>query len=253
MLARSVASILTQPDDEGRQHPVAYESRKLTVAERNYPAHVLELLAVVHALRVFKHYLLGSGAPRPGGCRSDFDLRTDNQAITWLKTNRHLNKMYVRWLDEIEDFWFDVMHLPGARNPADPLTRRGFADGQGPAASTGDPDPESQQELFSRLGRDAPSSPHPSAALADIRAGWAANRRVAAVTFAAVREEGEYPSIRPRGRGGIPPRVLVCLWLSQGRSWTWERVQQQRRHRFLAPAAYVRTCPTCHSHRGGAG
>ena len=32
------------------------------------------------------------------------DLRTDKQAITWLKTNRHLNKMFVRWLDEIEDF-----------------------------------------------------------------------------------------------------------------------------------------------------
>jgi len=63
----AVAAILTQPDDEGHQHPVAYESRKLTVAERNYPAHVLELLAVVHALRVFRHYLLGSGAPRPGG------------------------------------------------------------------------------------------------------------------------------------------------------------------------------------------
>jgi hypothetical protein len=46
---------------------------------------------VVHALRVFKHYLLGSGAPRPLGCGSDFDLRTDDQAITWLKTNRHLN------------------------------------------------------------------------------------------------------------------------------------------------------------------
>jgi hypothetical protein len=63
----AVAAILTQPDDEGRQHPVAYESRKLTAAERNYPAHVLELLAVVHALRVFKHYLLGSGVPRPLG------------------------------------------------------------------------------------------------------------------------------------------------------------------------------------------
>ena len=35
-------------------------SRKLTVAELNYPAHVLELLAVVYVLRVFKHYLLGS-------------------------------------------------------------------------------------------------------------------------------------------------------------------------------------------------
>ncbi len=96
---------------------MAYKSRKLRAAERNYPAHVLELLAVVHALRVFKHYLVGSGAPRPEGCTSDLDVRTDNQAITWLKTNRHLNKMYVLWLDEIEDFRSDVTHLPEARNP----------------------------------------------------------------------------------------------------------------------------------------
>jgi hypothetical protein len=40
--------------------------------------------------------------------------------------------------------------------PTDPLSRRGFADGAGPAASTGDADLESQQELFSLLGRDAP-------------------------------------------------------------------------------------------------
>ena len=68
---------------------MAYESSKLTVAERNYLAHVLELLAVVHALRVFRHYVLGSGAPRPAGCGSDFDLWTNNQAITWLKTNKN--------------------------------------------------------------------------------------------------------------------------------------------------------------------
>ncbi len=68
----AIAAILTQPDDEGYQHPVAYEFRKLTAAEQNYPAHVLELLAVVHALRVFRralrvfrHYLLAGGAPRP--------------------------------------------------------------------------------------------------------------------------------------------------------------------------------------------
>jgi hypothetical protein len=205
----AVAAILTQPDDAGHQHPVAYESRKLTAAERNYPAHVLELLAVVHALRAFQHYLLGGGAPRLAGCWSDFDLRTDNQAITWLKTNRHLNKMYVRWLDEIEDFRFDVTHLPGARNPADPLTRRGFTDGPGPAASTGDPDPESQQELFSRLGRDAT----PSAVLAVIRAGWAANRQVAAVTFADVQEGDAIPSTGPGGGAVSPPcsRMFVAL------------------------------------------
>ena len=65
----AVAAILTQLDDDGpgHQHPVAYESRKLTVAEWNYPAHVLELLAVVHALCAFR-YLLGGQAPRPAGC-----------------------------------------------------------------------------------------------------------------------------------------------------------------------------------------
>ena len=62
--------ILTQPDNEGLQYPVAYESRKLTAAERNYPAHVLELLAVVHALLTFWHYLLFGEAPRPAVCWS---------------------------------------------------------------------------------------------------------------------------------------------------------------------------------------
>ena len=76
----AVAAILTQPDDAGHQHPIAYESSKLTATEHAYPAHTLELLAVVHALRVFKHYLLGSGAARPAACGSDFDLCTDNQA-----------------------------------------------------------------------------------------------------------------------------------------------------------------------------
>jgi hypothetical protein len=193
----AVAAILTQPDDEGHRHPVAYESRKLTWAERNYPAHVLELLAVVHALRVFRHCLLGCRAPRPVGCWYDFDLRQDNQAIKWLKTNRHLNKMYVRWLDEIEDYRFDVTHLPGSRNPTDPLLRRGFADGNGPAPSTSDADAESQQELFSRLGRDAPVP----ARLAAVRARWAANRQAAALTFTDAVQGGEAPCPPRAGRG----------------------------------------------------
>ncbi len=92
--------------------------------------------------------------------------------MTWLKTNRHLNKMVVRWLDEIEDFRFDVTHLPGSRSPTDPLSRSGFPDGADAAASTGDADSEHQQELFSRLGRDAPVP----AQLANVRARWAATR-----------------------------------------------------------------------------
>ena len=47
---------------------MAYESCKQTAAERNYPAHVLELQALVHVLQVFRHYLLGGGAPWPAWC-----------------------------------------------------------------------------------------------------------------------------------------------------------------------------------------
>ncbi len=74
--------MLTQPDDEGHHHLVDYESRKLTVAEQAYPSHVLEVLAVVHALLMFHHYLLGSSAPRPRGTLSNFTLSTDNQAVS---------------------------------------------------------------------------------------------------------------------------------------------------------------------------
>ena len=68
-----------QPDDEGRQHSLVYLSRKLNAEELYFQAllgHVVELLAVIHALRVIKkNYLLGSGLPRPVGCL------TDSQAI----------------------------------------------------------------------------------------------------------------------------------------------------------------------------
>jgi hypothetical protein len=94
-----------------------------------------------------------------------------------------------------------VTHLPGSHNPTDPLSRRGFADGDGPARSTGDADAESQQELFSRLGRDA-SVP---AKLATVRARWAVTRREAAATFANVPGGGRNPLHIATGGGAILP------------------------------------------------
>ncbi len=93
---KAISAVLTQPDDDGVHHPVTYESRKLTAAEQASPAHVLELFAVVHAFRVFRHYLLGRGALRPPGVRSDFTLRTDNHAVTWLRTKRDITRFLVR-------------------------------------------------------------------------------------------------------------------------------------------------------------
>jgi hypothetical protein len=183
---------------------------------------------VVHWLRAFRHYLLGGGAPRQPGCWSDFDLQTDNQAITWLKTNRHLNKMYIRWLDEIEDFQSStsmrrtfraraIRRIPCLGTVAvseAPARQRDRRRQRSPAlirSPTGDTDAESQQELFSRLGRDAPAP----ARLAAIRANWAATRCTAAAEFANVQRGAATtpPPLRGGGTDLFPPypRMFVPL------------------------------------------
>ena len=144
----AVSVILTQPDDEGVQHPIAYESRKLTVSERKYSAYAGEMLAVVHALKVFRHYLLAPGGPRPPGVTTDFDLLTDNNSLTWLQTCPQLSPLHARWLDRLQEFSFSLFHLPGKLNPADPLSRMAFPSGTGPAPCTGYTEPGCEQELF---------------------------------------------------------------------------------------------------------
>ena len=125
--------------------------------------------------------------------------RTTRRLITWLKTNRHLNKMCVGWLDKIEDFRFGVTHLPSSRHPADPLTQRGFADGcPGRRCRQGTP--------IQKVSRSSAFSSGPRRTIlsgARRRSRWVGgeNRRVAAVTFADV-EEGHNPL---RARGGVSP------------------------------------------------
>ena len=113
--------------------------------------------------------------------------------------------MYVRWLDEIEDFRFDVT-----------LSCRCFSDGDGSATSTGEPDAESQQELVSRSGRDAPAP----AVLAAFRARWATTRCVAAVAIANVQGGGALPpnTILPRGiPGGKGANLPRCWYVHRAR------------------------------------
>ena len=56
----AIGGILSQQDDEGHWHPVAFFSRKMIPAERNYETHDAELLAIVEAFRHWRHYLEGS-------------------------------------------------------------------------------------------------------------------------------------------------------------------------------------------------
>ena len=50
------------------QPVICYELRKLKEHEKNYAIHDLELATIVHALKMWRHYLMGRR----------FDLRTDH-------------------------------------------------------------------------------------------------------------------------------------------------------------------------------
>jgi len=56
----ATGSILEQEDAFGRSHPVTYFSKSLQPAERNYEIHDKELLAIIHSLKHFRHYLQGN-------------------------------------------------------------------------------------------------------------------------------------------------------------------------------------------------
>jgi hypothetical protein len=55
----ATSAILEQPDALNRWHPIAYHSKSLQPAKRNYKIHDKELLAIIHALDIFRHYLEG--------------------------------------------------------------------------------------------------------------------------------------------------------------------------------------------------
>jgi hypothetical protein len=62
-------------------HVIEYESRKLKEHERNYATHDLELGSIVHALRMWRHYIMGK----------KFELRTDHIGLEYLFEQPTLN------------------------------------------------------------------------------------------------------------------------------------------------------------------
>jgi len=73
---------------EKRLHPVAFHSRKLNDAERNYEIHNKELLAILEAFREWKHYLLGADDP--------VTVYTDHQNLQDFLTTKVWNPRQIR-------------------------------------------------------------------------------------------------------------------------------------------------------------
>jgi hypothetical protein len=97
---------------------VAYASRQLRKHELNYPTHDLELAAVVHSLKIWRHYIIGQKC----------DIYIDHKSLKYIFTQSDLNLRQRRWLELIKDYNLEVHYHPGKANVvADALSRKSYA------------------------------------------------------------------------------------------------------------------------------
>jgi hypothetical protein len=109
------------------KHPVAFESRKLNASERNYAPPELEMLAVVHCIKVWRCYIEGK----------DVHVYTDHKPNTTFTTNPHLSRRQARWADELMSYNIQWHYKPGPQNTvADALSRHPVKEGKILLAST---------------------------------------------------------------------------------------------------------------------
>ena len=121
----AIGGVLLQEDyDSKRLRPVAYEGRKLTPAEINYPIHEKELLAIKYALNTWRVYI-----------ENDYPITifTDHESLKYLQTMRNPTKRLARWIADFSEYNLKICYRKGSLMVApDAISRRPDLMGQGP-------------------------------------------------------------------------------------------------------------------------
>jgi hypothetical protein len=107
---QGLGCVLMQDD-----HIVAYASRQLRKHEEKYLTHYLELAVVVHALKIWRHYIIGKRC----------EVYSDHNSLKYIFAQSDLNLRQRRWLELIKDYDLGINYHPGKANViADALSRR---------------------------------------------------------------------------------------------------------------------------------
>lgn len=121
---------------------MAFASRALSPAERNYSVTEKECLAIIYALRNFEMYVEGT----------KFTVETDHMALTWLSRLREPSGRLARWALTLQRFEYEVRYRKGATNVvADALSRAPVHDEQ--PAGEAEEEAEGQRPLSTREKR----------------------------------------------------------------------------------------------------
>ena len=111
----ALGAILSQKDEDGKEHVIFYASKSLTDAEKNYSTTELECYAVVWAVEKFHYYLDGK----------KFKVITDHYALKWLEKNA-LKGRRARWILRLQPYFgnMEIIYKEGRKHKnADALSR----------------------------------------------------------------------------------------------------------------------------------
>ena len=93
--------------------PIAFDGKRMNPAEQNYAVGEKELLAVIHALELWRCYLDGA----------EVTVVTDHSPNTFFATKAVLSSRQARWAERLSRFQFTWENRPGRVNVADPISR----------------------------------------------------------------------------------------------------------------------------------
>jgi hypothetical protein len=114
--AGAIGAVMSQRGSDGKLRPVAFMSKLLTPAERNYDVHDREMLAIVYACKIWRHYLEG---PHP------IRIFTDHKNLEYFQTEKLLSRRQARWSQLLNSLSYTLEYKPGVMNgKADALSRK---------------------------------------------------------------------------------------------------------------------------------
>lgn len=98
-----IGAVLTQVMSDGEEHVIAYASRTLSKAERNYTVTERECLALVFAVEKFRPYIEGT----------KFKAITDHYALLWLTKMQDPVGRLARWAMKLSQYDMTLEHRKG--------------------------------------------------------------------------------------------------------------------------------------------
>src|SRR6266404_8071027 len=113
----AMGAVLLQQQEDGLFHPIGFMSKSFSNMERNYQIHNKEMLAIMHALEEWRHFLEGSD--------QKFEIHTDHKNLSYFREAHKLNRRQARWSLYLSRFDFILTHKLGRQmGRPDALSRR---------------------------------------------------------------------------------------------------------------------------------